>query len=276
MDQETGPLFSRIPHYRHDWEVNWYRQALGGVMGSADVSLDALGPYDQALRDYYFAGKHDAVVVHSDLGEQDELPVSVFFREPDAFFPFERVALEHCRGVVLEGGAGTGCDALALQDRGLTVVAVDIVPAAVAIMRDRGVRHILQGDIRRLELGPVDTLLMVMNGIGFVGTLKGLDEFLAGVGRLLGPGGQILVDSGEANVREPASGAPDLEWPPRTGEYIGEAWIRLEYEGRLGAPFRELYVDFDTLGQHAAARGWAAERIFEEGGGYLARLTGRG
>ena len=52
--------------------------------------------------DPYFAGDTEAtIVVFSDFGEHDEMPVSIFFREPSAFFPFEEAALERCRGRVV-------------------------------------------------------------------------------------------------------------------------------------------------------------------------------
>ena len=62
------------------------------------MKTDALAPRGRALQDY-FAGDTDAtIIVFSDFGEHEEIPVSIFFREPSAFFPFERAALELCRG----------------------------------------------------------------------------------------------------------------------------------------------------------------------------------
>ena len=59
--------------------------------------------------------------------------------------------------------------------------------------------------------------------------------------------------------------------PP--GDYPGEAWIRLEYGGAIGAPFRELYVDFDTLSDRADQAGWKNEIVRGERDNYSARLT---
>ena len=109
---------------------------------------------------------------------------------------------------------------------------------------------------------------------GLLSTLAELDPFLAWAGRLLAPGGQILVDSGEALISEPPPGAPEWEWPePPADGYPGEAWIRLEYRGEVGAPFRELYVDAETLAAHVERGGWRCEFAFtDEAGAYLARL----
>ena len=103
--------------------------------------------HGRALWDY-FAGDEGATLgVHGDLGEYDEIPVSLFFRGPDAFLPFERVAMAECRGRVLDVGAGTGVHALALQDRGFEVTAVEVMPQAAEIMRRRGVSDVVELDL---------------------------------------------------------------------------------------------------------------------------------
>lgn len=232
-----------------------------------------LAPYGQALRDFDRGDTSATIIMHSDLGEHDDMPVSIFFREPADFFPFERAALDLCRGRVLDLGAGTGVHSLALQARGFPVTAVETVPEAVEIMRKRGAQDVVQANFLDFEPPVVDTVLMMMNGIGPVGTLDGLDRFLRRAPRFLNSEGQILVDSGAANVREESSDAITIEWPTREGNYIGEAWISLEYRGERGPPFRELYVDSDTLADHTARAGWACEIVLEEGGGYLFRLT---
>jgi len=60
-------------------------------------------------------------------------------------------------------------------------------------------------------------------------------------------------------------------WPP-AGAYSGQAWIDLEFGGTRGRPFRELYLDLETLMTHAFDAGWRAEVAFEDGGAFLMRL----
>ena len=116
----------------------------------------ALAPYGRALHDYFAGDTEATIVVFSDFGEQDEMPVSIFFREPSAFFPFEEAALERCRGRALDIGAGTGVHSLPLQERGFDVCAVEIVPEAVEIIRARGVRNVFAGDMFELKSAPAD------------------------------------------------------------------------------------------------------------------------
>lgn len=221
------------------------------------------------------AGDETAMlVVHSSLGESDDLPVQVFFRGEEEFFPFERAALALCRGRVLDAGAGTGVHTLELQRRGFEVRAIDVLPEAVRIMRERGVGDAVCADLFELEEGRFDTLLMLMNGIGPVGALGELPRFFDTARRLLAPKGQILVDSGAAMICEPRPGAPKLAWPAPTAEgYRGEAWIRLEYGGELGSAFRELYLGADEMSVQAARCGWRCDIAYtDDSGAYLACL----
>lgn len=237
---------------------------------------DPRQPHARALRDYFEGDTSAVLVFHSSLGEHEEIPVAVFFRGPGDFFSFDRAALELCRGRILDVGAGTGVHTLYLQEHGFDVCAIDVLPDAVDIMRRRGVRDARLADISELESASFDTILMMMNGTGILGTLDGLDRFLEDVPRLLGEGGQILVDSGPARVVG-ASDEPAVEVAVQEdGTYPGEAWITLEYKGEKGPPFRELYVDAETLCEHAVAAGYDCEIIFwDEMGGYVAQLTRR-
>jgi SAM-dependent methyltransferase len=156
------------------------------------------------------------------------------------------------------------------------VCAIDIAPEAVEVMRKRGVRDARCADIFSFEAEPFDTILLMMNGIGVVGDLSGLDRFLARVGPLLRPGGQILLDSYDPGWTED----PGQEASPvsgrRAGRYVGEMRFQLEYKGEIGPPLEWLFMDFDTLASHAGAAGWSCEMLWQEAEGhYLARLTRR-
>ncbi|MCX5735704.1 MAG: methyltransferase domain-containing protein [candidate division NC10 bacterium] len=221
-------------------------------------------PHGAALR-AFLAGREDAeIVVRGEDGEEERTPARVFFRGPEEFSSLEEAALDLCRGRVLDVGAGAGCHSLVLQERGLAVVAIDVAPEAVEVMRSRGVRDVRCGDVFAWAGERFDTLLILMNGIGLVGSLDGLDRFLRDTRRLLNAGGQILVDSYDP-------GEPD---PARPDRYVGEMRFQLEYAGRRGAFYDFLFLDCGTLGRHAERAGWRCESIWQEDEGhYLARLT---
>ncbi len=227
-----------------------------------------------ALLDYFHGDTSAKVIVHDDDGEAEVVPISVFFRGPAEFSALEEAALDLCRGRVLDAGAGAGCHALALQERDLPVCAIDIAPEAVEVMRRRGVKDARQADVFHFEAGPFDTLLLMMNGIGVVGDLSGLDWFLTAAHRLLTPDGQILLDSYDPDWTEGADAPPSLRPTRLGGRYVGEMRFQLVYKGTKGSPLEWLFVDPETLADHAAKAGWSSEIIWhEEEGHYLARLT---
>jgi SAM-dependent methyltransferase len=223
----------------------------------------------------FHQGDQDASIVVYDDFERDEAPVSYFFRGPDQFPRVEQIALQLCRGRVLDVGAGSGCHSLALQDRGLEVTAIDVLPGLVQILRERGVRDARLAGWQNLGAERYDTVLMMMNGLGLAETLPGLRHFFREVRRLLRPGGQVLADSTDVRSRmDPSAGRAGTVTRP-DGRYIGELHFQLEFNGRKGDPFPQLYVDPETLTRYAEAEAWSCEIICQRDkyGNYLARLT---
>jgi SAM-dependent methyltransferase len=236
------------------------------------TSTEHYDPHGQSLLDYQHGDTAAVITIHSAGGQRADMPVSIFFRAADAF-PLEAKAIELCRGRTLEIGAGAGMHALALEARGLEVVAIDFLPACVEVMRARGVRNAQQADIHTYEAAPFDTLLALMNGLALVRNLAGLQPFLKRLRQLVKPGGQFLVDSTDLRKTGRPQSAAMVEAATRAGRYFGEADLQLEYKGRRGAPFTQLYVDAVTLMEHARVAGWDCEIIVqEEMGRYLARL----
>ncbi|MBI3085328.1 MAG: methyltransferase domain-containing protein [candidate division NC10 bacterium] len=230
-------------------------------------------PHGIALLDYFHGDASAQVVVHGDDGETEVVPISVFFRGPAEFSALEEAALDLCRGRVLDAGAGAGCHALALQEQDLPVCAIDIAAEAVEVMRKRGVKDARCADLFSFGDEPFDTILLMMNGIGVVGDLAGLDRFLGDVQQLLRPDGQILLDSYDPDWTEDIEGAaPPVAGVP-AGRYPGEMCFQLEYKGRKGPPLAWLFVGSKILAERVGKAGWSCEVIWqEEEGHYLARL----
>jgi SAM-dependent methyltransferase len=214
-------------------------------------------PLGRALVDYHRGAVRSHFVVHSDLWDDEPTPVEEFYRPDHVPLPeLELRALTLCRGRVLDVGAGAGRHALELQSRGLDVTAIDICPDAVDVMLDRGVRDARCGDLDTVEGERFDTILLLMHGIGLVGTLPGLATFLERVRGLVADEGQIVCDSADLTVIVPSlfdSGdAPDQGPAP----YPGEVEFRLTYGSLEGQPYPWLFVDPRTLERFAKASGF--------------------
>jgi SAM-dependent methyltransferase len=234
----------------------------------------SMDPYGEALLDFYKGDLSAKVVVHRDDGWAEPLPVSVFFRTPPEFSPLEQTASNLCRGYVLDVGAGTGCHSLALQERGLKVMAIDISPQAVEIMSKRGIAETRRIDVYEFSGGCFDTLLLMLHGIGMVETISGLDRFLHHAHKLVAPGGQIVFDSLDVRRTADPRHLGFQEANRQAGRYFGEIRMQFEYKGRTGPLFGWLHVDPETLADHAGKAGWECRVVSrEENGNYLAQLT---
>lgn len=226
-----------------------------------------------AIADFHATGKAAKLRVFSPMFDEDEIPVATLFRSMDDMPVLEQEALKLASGRILDVGAGSGCHSLALQAMGKNVIAIDISPLSVATMRERGVKEALEQDVFTMD-GQFDTILMLMNGIGIVGTLSRFPEFFMQMDRLLAPGGQLLCDSSDiCYIFEDEDGIIDL-----TGieGYYGELTYQMQYKGVKGEPFPWLFIDPEILQEQASAHGFRAEVIARGNHyDYLARIVRR-
>ncbi len=227
----------------------------------------------RAIADYYKTQKANKLRVFSPMFEEDEIPLSTLFRKYKEMPEIERKALDMANGKTLDVGAGSGCHSLVLQEKGIDVTAIDISPLSVETMKERGVKKVIEQDFFTLK-GQYDTVLMLMNGIGIVGTLERLPRFFLQLDKILAPGGQLLCDSSDISyVFEDENGMIDI---PNEMDYYGEHSFRMQYKDTIGEPFNWLYIDADTLREKAGRCGYAVEVVAEgEHYDYLARITKR-
>ena len=230
-----------------------------------------MDPMGRAIADYFKNKKASKLRVFSPMFEEDEIPLTTLFRSYESMPKIERTALDLAKGRVLDVGAGAGCHSLILQERGMDVTAIDISPLSVETMKERGVKKVLEQDFFTLE-GQYDTILMLMNGIGIVGTLERLPKFFGQLDKILAPGGQVLCDSSDISyVFEGEDGMIDI---PNEMEYYGEHSFQMQYKDTIGEPFDWLYIDADTLREQASKNGYAVEVVAKgEHYDYLARIT---
>jgi SAM-dependent methyltransferase len=231
-------------------------------------------PLGQALLDFHRGGPIDQIIVHTDLWQDELTPVESFYRPDGQGLPnIEQTALRLCRGRVLDLGAGAGRHALELQRLGLTVAAVDISPEAVKVMRDRGVVDARCGDLECVQGESFETIVLLMHGIGLVGTLAGLGIFLGRIENHLSTDGQIIFDSADLGIVMPQQFDDGLEDWRTGGPYPGEVEYRLSYGKLRGEPYPWLFVDPVTLANRAEASGFQTEVVARgQRGSYLARL----
>lgn len=228
-------------------------------------------PFEQACWDYYLGDKETTIIITSNKADDEIVPIKYFFRELDQMPQIEKIALDLCQGEILDVGAGTGCHSLELIKRGHLVNLIEIKKGLIELLSEREINNIYHCDIFKFADKQFDTLLMLMNGIGLVQDLNGLDKFLAHIKSLLKPAGQLLMDSSDLMYlyrKEDGSILLNIN-----DGYYGEVEYRFEYKDLKGELFKWLYVDFSTLCEYAIKNGFVCELIFEDNHyNYLARL----
>jgi SAM-dependent methyltransferase len=228
-----------------------------------------IDPMGSAISDYHKNGKASKLWVHSDITDKHEIPVPYLFRTYNEMPNIEQVALNKCKGNILDIGAATGSHSLWLQEKGMSVTAIDISELAVETINNRGVKTTLAVDF--FEFPPkqkFDTLLLLMNGIGIAGSINGLKEFFSKCKELLKTNGQILLDSSDLNYMF------DDEDEKPMDKYYGEVRYVMNYRDIISDPFNWLFIDYSTLKTEAFKYAFQCEKISEgEHFDYLARLT---
>lgn len=229
-------------------------------------------PMGTAIADYHRTGRAGTLRVFSSQFDEDEIPVEQLFRTFTEMPVIEQQALTLATGRILDVGAGSGCHALALQEMGKEVTAIDISELSVEVMQERGVK-----DARAIDLyderftEQYDTILLLMNGSGIIGNIEGMERFFLRMKLLLKPGGCIYMDSSDLKYlfeEEDGSFLIDI-----ADNYYGLVDFRMQYKQVKGESFDWLYIDFDTLAYYAEQYGFTAEMVCEgEHYDYLARL----
>ncbi|MCZ6520967.1 MAG: methyltransferase domain-containing protein [Bacteroidetes bacterium] len=225
-----------------------------------DPKLDVHG---QACQDYHYQNKASKLFLNNDYGPPDRMVMEVFFRDELSISELEEYALSLCSGKVLDIGAGVGSSALILQQRGLEVTAMEISPKLTDIMKNRGVKRVVKEDVFKFRGQKFDTILLMMNGIGVVGTLAKFEQFLIHLKDLLYSGGQVLFDSSDIRYLYKKTELP-ME------HYYGEIKYQFQYEDQKGKWF---YIDQELLIDLSTKHGWITQIIYQDANDqYLARL----
>jgi SAM-dependent methyltransferase len=223
---------------------------------------DVLGA---AVFDYWHRQSSSKLWINNKYGPKEEMPVATYFRGEDDMPDIEWMAMEQCRGSILDIGAGAGSHTLYLQEQGLDVTAIDISPLCIKTMQERGVVKVIESDIFSYQQSRYDTLLLLMNGIGLAGTIAGLKVLLLHLKDLLNRDGQILFDSSDIAYLYEGN-------LPKQG-YYGEIEYQYTYKKLKTEWFKWLYIDEYTLQQIATECGYLMDVLIDdEHGQYLTRL----
>ncbi len=228
--------------------------------------------FGHAISDYFHTKKDISIKVLSSDFDDDEIPVPYLFRKYEDMPTIEQMAMDLSKGTTLDVGCGAGSHSLFLQNnKKLEVTAIDTSTGAIEICKAQGITNAHIQDFYQ-HSGKYDTILMLMNGSGIVGTLNNFNTFFEHLKTLISKNGQILLDSTDLiYLFENEDGE---YWVDAAQGYYGEMQYQLSYNNKTSEVFDWLYVDYNTLQRAAAVNGFACELIHTgEHYDYLAKLT---
>ena len=227
--------------------------------------------FGKALQTYFQNPEKQNLTTWTNLTEEDDVPISYFFRLYDEMPALEQKALALASGKILDVGCGSGSHSLYLQnERALDVTGLDISEGAIEVAKERGVKQTHCSSIWDFNKAKYDTILLLMNGMGIAKTTIDLPALLIHLKGLLAPKGSILVDSSDLIY---LFDEEDVTLWKEDEIYYGEVDYGIRFEGQ-SEEFPWLYIDPKRLEIAAKTAGFNF-KIIANGTNYdyLAQLS---
>ncbi|QLH76572.1 class I SAM-dependent methyltransferase [Halosimplex rubrum] len=209
------------------------------------------------LREYREIGEGCELVERDDGWVGISAGGEFYFAEDDEWPDPDRRALDRVEGRVLDVGCGAGRAALALQERGHGVTAVDVSPGAVEVSRDRGVRDARVADVAdEFDPDTFDTILMLGNNFGLVGTAETALDRLGDLATVATDDATLVVQSRDPVMTDDEHHLAYHEYNRERGRLPGALRMRVRHE-RLATPwFDYLMAAPDTMANLASETPW--------------------
>jgi SAM-dependent methyltransferase len=211
-----------------------------------DPSQDAFGT---ALLDYLEGKEVPGLELEVEGGQAGPaMHPECFFRNFEQWDWWDRELLpliEH--GPVLDLGAGAGRAGLYLQDRGLSVTAVEASPGAAQVCRRRGMADVRLGDVNDPPADlPWAGVLLLCGNLGLGGSFEGSRRLLARLAELVAPGAVLIGDS-----VTPASSA--------------RVALRIRYRDLVTPWWQQYNIPAGQMAALVDGTGWRMERHLVDG-----------
>ena len=167
--------------------------------------------------------------------------------------PGDASILDRCQGHTLDVGSGPGRLTVALAERGVPALGIDITPSAVQLARSCGALA-LHRDVFATVPG-TGRWARVLLADGNIGIGGDPDALLGRVAELLKPLGQALVE-----VEPP--GAP-----------LAKDMVRLSHAGKCSSWFPWASIGADQISELALNAGLAVTEVWTDAGRWFAALS---
>jgi 2-polyprenyl-3-methyl-5-hydroxy-6-metoxy-1,4-benzoquinol methylase len=187
-----------------------------------------------------------------------------YFSEHNQWSSQERRAIKFAKGRILDIGCGAGRHSLYLQQKGYEVTGIDDSPSAVKVCKLRGLKKALLrpiAEIDKFKPDSFDTILMLGNNFGLLGSARGAKQILKKLNRITSP--EAIIIAGTRNPYKTSD--PDhLQYHQmniRRGRLPGQTRVRVRFRKIIGAWFDYLFVSPEEMEELLEDTDWQVERF---------------
>jgi 2-polyprenyl-3-methyl-5-hydroxy-6-metoxy-1,4-benzoquinol methylase len=203
-------------------------------------------------------------IVERDDGFIQGAPAARYPCRPDQWHSFDLRALELFEGRTIDIGSGAGRFALALQDRGIPVVGLDVSVGTVEVAAARGVRETICATVEEhAAAGPerYDCFALFGNNLGLLESRERAPSFLAALAAMANPATKII-----AQGMDPYGTEDDLHLAyhaanQAAGRFAGQLRLRVRYRGIATDWFDYLLCTPGELEDLVGATPWRIEDV---------------
>jgi SAM-dependent methyltransferase len=197
-------------------------------------------------------------IVERDDGLINGAPAARYLCGPDEWQPFDLRALDRLDASTLDIGAGAGRLALALQDRGVPVTALDVSAGAVEVATARGVRETVCATVEEHAASGAtyDRFALLGNNLGLLGSRESAPRFLAALAAMARPGARLV---GQGTSPYPSTDELHLAYHDRNraaGRLPGQLRVRVRYRDLATEWFDYLLCTPNELAEVVAPTAW--------------------
>ncbi|MFA5573706.1 MAG: methyltransferase domain-containing protein [Brumimicrobium sp.] len=228
-------------------------------------------PIGNAIWDFHNDSHPEDITVKSDFMEDDFMPIHYLFRKFDDFPELEKIAMQYCKGKVLDIGAGAGPHTSYLLENDFDVSTIEISSGAHRYLKETlpKAQH-FHGNLYDFHKKGFDTILLLMNGIGLANNFNNIVPFLKHLANLLNEDGRILCESTDvADVFKDQDGSI---WIDLSVQYYGEFNFKMIYKESESDWFTWVYLDRKNFKNFANEAGLTFEILYDEDEAFLVEL----
>lgn len=203
-----------------------------------------------AIYSFFKGNKKDRLILRNEDGTRVVRDLRRYFSSFKSFPSYQKKALSHAKGRVLDIGCGAGKHALYLQNKGMDVTGIDVSKYCIKVCKAIGLQKAKVVNIwhRDVSIGKFDTLILFGHNLAIGGSISGIRKLLDYFKKITTKGGTILLDGADPSKYYKSKGLK----------------MRWEYKKEEGDWFNPYFVLKKDLVKIVRGTGWKISKIFKD------------